>query len=99
MVNDLYLKDLDQNLIEDEKYNLRIFSSNYREKNKDWLQESSLNTWILMEACNLSSRLKKKISIKELKVSCYLAKYYIYEKNINCRGNFRNNAIMLRTVT
>ena len=68
MVNDLYLKDLDQNLIEDEKIQFKnFFLAITEKKNKDWLQESSLNTWILMEACNLSSRLKKKISIKELK--------------------------------
>ena len=68
MVNDLYLKDLEQNLIEDEKIQFKnFFLAITEKKNKDWLQESSLNTWILMEACNLSSRLKKKISIKELK--------------------------------
>ena len=68
MVNDLYLKDLDQNLIEDEKIQFKNFFLAITEgKNKDWLQESSLDTWILMEACNLSAKFKKKISIKELK--------------------------------
>ena len=36
-------------------------------KNKKWLQQSSLDTWILMEACNKSARENKKISIKLLK--------------------------------
>jgi len=33
------------------------------------LQQSSLDTWILMEACNESARKNKKIAVKELKKS------------------------------
>ena len=68
MVNDLYLKDLDQNLIEDERVQFNEFYlALTKGKNKKWLQQSSLDTWILMEACNKSAREKKKISIKQLK--------------------------------
>lgn len=68
MVSDLYLKDLDQNLIEDERIQFNEFYlAITKGKNKDWLQQSSLDTWILMEACNQSARKNKKISIKLLK--------------------------------
>jgi hypothetical protein len=36
-------------------------------KNKEWLQQTSLDTWILMESCKKSARENKKISIKSLK--------------------------------
>ena len=36
-------------------------------KDREWLQQSSLDTWILMEACNESARKNKKILIQELK--------------------------------
>ena len=68
MVNDLYLKDLDQNLIEDERIQFHEFYLAITDgKNKKWLQQSSLDTWLLMEACNQSARLKKKVSVKSLK--------------------------------
>ena len=68
MVNDLYLKDLDQNLIEDERIQFKEFYLALTEgKNRTWLQQTSLDTWILMEACNKSARENKKISIKSLK--------------------------------
>ena len=68
MVYDLYLKDLDQNLIEDEKIQFcEFYLALTKGKNKKWLQQSSLDTWILMEACNKSARENKKISVKLLK--------------------------------
>lgn len=68
MVNDLYLKDLDENLIEDERIQFnQFYLALTKGKNKEWLQQSSLDTWILMEACNKSAREKKKISVKSLK--------------------------------
>ena len=36
-------------------------------KNREWLQQSSLDTWILMEACNESARRNEKININEFK--------------------------------
>ena len=36
-------------------------------KDREWLQQSSLDTWILMESCNESARRKKKININEFK--------------------------------
>ena len=36
-------------------------------KDREWLQQSSLDTWILMEACNESARRSEKININEFK--------------------------------
>ena len=70
-VEDYYLKDLDVNLIEDERIQFNAFY-HALESNKDkkWLQQSSLDTWILMEACNESARKNEKISIQKLKEYC-----------------------------
>ena len=69
-VEDYYLKDLDANLIEDEKIQFNAFyEAVVNGKNRELLQQSSLDTWILMEACNESARKNKKISVKELKKS------------------------------
>lgn len=68
IVNDLYLKDLDIKLIEDEKIQFDAFYNALTTgKDREWLQQSSLDTWILMEACNESARKNKKILIQELK--------------------------------
>ena len=68
VVEDYFLKDLDINLIEDEKYQFNSFyEALIKGKNKEWLQQSSLDTWILMEACNESAKENRKISIYELK--------------------------------
>ena len=73
-VEDYYLKDLDTNLIEDDQIQ---FTSFYEAltlgKDREWLQQYSLDTWILMEACNESARKNKKISVKKLKD--FLIKY------------------------
>ena len=56
-MEDYYLKDLDVNLIEDEQIQFMAFyNALTTEKDRKWLQQSSLDTWILMEACNESAR-------------------------------------------
>ena len=71
-VEDYYLKDLDINLLEDERIQFNAFyealASN---SDREWIQQTSLDTWILMEACNVSAKKKEKVSIKEIKKSLY----------------------------
>ena len=68
VVEDNYLKDLDFNLIDDEKKQFDAFYSALMSKNKNKdLQEASIDTWILMEACNESARKNIKISLKDFK--------------------------------
>ena len=70
-VEDYYLKDLDANLIEDEQIQFKAFYDALTTgKNRQWMQQSSLDTWILMEACNESARKNEKISIQKLKEYC-----------------------------
>ena len=65
---DYYLKDLDADLIEDERIQFNAFYNALSTgKDREWLQQSSLDTWILMEACNESARRNKKININEFK--------------------------------
>ena len=65
---DYFLKDLDTGLIEDDRIQFSAFyDALTMGKEKEWLQQSSLDTWILMEACNESARRKEKINIKEFK--------------------------------
>ena len=67
-VRDVYLKDLDEKLITDEIPQIKIFHQLIK-KNKKMkkFEENSINTWILLEACNESARIKKRISLKEFK--------------------------------
>jgi predicted dehydrogenase len=66
VIRDLYLKDLDEGLYEDDKKQLNEFGSSI--KNKIFsMQKNSLETWLLMEACNISSREKSKININQIK--------------------------------
>tara|TARA_Y100000590_G_scaffold312171_1_gene352777 strand:+ start:1030 stop:2109 length:1080 start_codon:yes stop_codon:yes gene_type:complete len=65
---DHYLKDTSGDLMEDDRIQFDSFYDALKnKKNKKWLQQSSLDTWILMEACNESARKKEKININEFK--------------------------------
>ena len=71
-VEDYYLKDLDANLLEDEQIQFNAFyEALSKGKNKEWLEQSSLDTWILLEACNESARKNEKVSVDKLKKYCY----------------------------
>ena len=65
-VKDFYLKDLDDNLYIDELKQYEMFYDNLSGINKIDLQAKSLQVWILMEACNISSRLNKEVLIDEI---------------------------------
>ena len=55
-------------IIDDEKKQFDAFYSALMSKNKNKnLQEASIDTWILMEACNESARKNIKISLKDFK--------------------------------
>ena len=74
VVEDFYLKDLDVNLVKDEQIQFNAFyNALVSGKDRGWLHQSSLDTWILMEACNESAKRNEKISIHKLKK-------YFYEK-------------------
>ena len=65
---DYFLKDLEAGLKEDDRIQFSAFYNALTTgKEREWLQQSSLDTWVLMEACNESARRKEKIGIKEFK--------------------------------
>jgi len=65
---DYFLKDLDAGLIEDDRIQFSAFYDALTTgKDREWMQQSSWDTWILMEACNESARRKEKININEFK--------------------------------
>jgi len=67
-VEDYYLKDLDANLLEDDRIQFNAFHKALTTgEDREWLQQSSLDTWILMEGCNESARRNEKISVHKLK--------------------------------
>lgn len=66
MVQDHYLKDLDNMLIEDEKKQFEEFYQLIKNKTKSKIEINSLNSWLLMEALNISSRKNEIINIEEL---------------------------------
>ncbi len=72
VVGDNFLKDLDNNLLLDEEiqflkfFDMIKFSRSKKNPFKKFY-EDSIDTWILMEACNESAKLNKKISVKNFK--------------------------------
>jgi len=74
VVSDNFLKDLDDNLLKDEeiqflKFHEMIKHSKDKKNTFKKIHNDSINTWILMEACNESAKLNKKISLKSFKNS------------------------------
>jgi predicted dehydrogenase len=74
VVSDNFLKDLDDNLLRDEeiqflKFYEMIKFSKIKKNSFKKIHEDSINTWVLMEACNESAKLNKKISLKNFKNS------------------------------
>jgi hypothetical protein len=64
VVQDWYLQDLHPGLLEDDRIQFEAFADALStEKDRTWLQESTLGTWILMEACNESARTGSKIDV------------------------------------
>ena len=66
IVKDFYLKDLDENLYIDELKQFEIFHKNLLGNNEFDIQKKSLEIWLLMEACSISSKEKKEIYLKDL---------------------------------
>ena len=57
-----------QSLLEDDRIQFRaFFNALATGTDREWMQQSSLDTWVLMEACNLSARRREKIDIREFK--------------------------------
>ena len=66
IVKDFYLKDLDDNLYIDELKQYEAFYENLSGNKKIDLQKKSLQVWLLMEACNVSSKQNREVLIEEI---------------------------------
>jgi len=66
VIKDSYLQDIDDYQILDDERQYDNFYKSIITKNRS-LEKSTLETWLLMEACNISSRKNKKINISDLK--------------------------------
>ena len=64
-VQDLQLQDVYPGLREDDRIQLDTFAEAISTgKNRDWLQGTTLDTWILMEACNESARTRERVDVQ-----------------------------------
>ncbi len=67
-VEDCQLQDLHPGLIEDDRLQFDAFADAISTgKDREWMQESTLGTWILMEACNTSARRGTRIDVECLR--------------------------------
>jgi hypothetical protein len=77
-VEDLHLQDLDGPLKgedgrpfwleEDDRLQFDAFAEAISTgKDRDWIQESTLNTWVLMEACHVSARTGERVDVEEFR--------------------------------
>ena len=66
IVKDFYLKDLDENLYKDELKQFEIFHKNLLGNKEFDIQKKSLEIWLLMEACSISSKKKKEVYLEDL---------------------------------
>lgn len=64
-VEDLQLQDVSPGLREDDRIQLDAFADAISTgKNRDWFQRTTLDTWVLMEACNESARTHKRVDVQ-----------------------------------
>ena len=63
-VEDLQLQDLHGGLIEDDRIQFDSFATAIAAgEGREWMETSSLNTWVLMEACNESARTDSRVDV------------------------------------
>ncbi len=64
IVEDLTLQDLHPGLIEDDRLQFDAFAQAITAgTDRKWMQETTLGTWLLMEACNESARTHERIDV------------------------------------
>ena len=64
-VEDLHLQDLHPGLIEDDRIQFDAFADAISTgKDRDWLQRTTLGTWVIMEACNESARTHEQVDVE-----------------------------------
>ena len=65
MLEDLTLQDLHAGLIEDDRLQFDAFAEAITTgTDREWMQETTLGTWVLMEACNESARTQSRVDVE-----------------------------------
>ena len=64
-IEDLSLQDLHAGLIEDDRLQFDAFAQAIATgADREWMQETTLGTWVLMEACNESARTHERVDVE-----------------------------------
>ena len=64
-IEDLTLQDLHAGLIEDDRLQFDAFAQAITNgTDREWMQETTLGTWVLMEACNASARTHERVDVE-----------------------------------
>ena len=64
-IADLTLQDLHAGLIEDDRLQFDAFAQAIATgTDRKWMQETTLGTWVLMEACNESARTHERVDVE-----------------------------------
>ena len=73
-IEELQLQDLHPGLIEDDRIQFDAFAGAISTgKDRAWLQQTTLGTWILMEACNASARAGARVDVECLRMELWSA--------------------------
>ena len=62
------LQDLHSGLIEDDRLQFDALADALTTgKDRDWIQETTLGTWLLMEAMNESARKRERVNVEQFR--------------------------------
>ncbi len=68
LAESLDLQDLHSGLIEDDRIQFDAFANAISTgEGREWMETSSVNTWVLMEACNVSARAETRVDVAEFR--------------------------------
>ena len=71
-IEDLTLQDLHAGLVEDDRLQFDAFANAIATGlDREWIQKSTLGTWILMEGCNHSARTDTRVDVEALRLRLY----------------------------
>jgi predicted dehydrogenase len=68
LVESLDLQDLHAGLIEDDRIQFDAFAAAIKTgEGREWMETSSVNTWVLMEALNVAAREERRVDVQEFR--------------------------------
>ena len=71
-IEELTLQDLHAGLVEDDRLQFDAFANAIATGlDREWIQKSTLGTWILMEGCNHSARTDTRVDVEALRLRLY----------------------------